>query len=168
MIALKEFIQAIHDAIIQSHDSLMTSNVGVLDEFFNEVDKDGKIIEKKFDEQGNQTNKGIGEALAAKTVIVEYPVLTASGDVDRVNVYVPLITLVPLSVAQIETANLSIDFNLEFADNALQLTFAKQSKTGGESTKNNRMEISIAPQEPPDGLKILVEGYEAVLKRQMP
>jgi Protein of unknown function (DUF2589) len=164
MISLKSFVRAIHSAIMQAHDSLMTSNVEILNEFFHEAPKDTNDKDAG-DKVGEKT-------LKPKNVIVEYPVLTASGKLETAEVHVPLITLVPLSISQIEKAKLTVNFDLEAVDGELQLTFMKQSGGGLFSGKpkieRNNMEITIAPIQTSEGLKLLVEGYEAILKRQIP
>ena len=159
MIGLYAFVRAIHDAIVLAHDSLMTSNVRVLDEFFREVPKDME------DESSEKT-------LVPKNVIVEYPIQNAAGEMQVAEVHVPLITLVPLSYSKIEKAYLSVDFEMDVIDGELQLNFTKQSSNGASSDDNqsrrNSLEITIAPHESSDGLKLLIEGYEAILKRQIP
>jgi hypothetical protein len=156
MISLDGFVRAIHDAVMQAHDSLMTSNIDVLDEFFEHA-------------EGTDEEES---TLVPKTVVVQYPSQSATGELGVIEVHVPLITLVPLSIAQIREAKLSINFDLHFANDELLLCFAgnsnQESDSGGPNEWRNGMEISVVPHAIPEGLKMLIEGYQAVLKRQIP
>lgn len=163
MISLKHFIKAIHDAIVNAHDSVLKNHEQVIEQFFDvrKVATDGESKEGSVEET----------RLVPKTVAVEFPSTDKEGKVTSMPVHVPLITLVPLSNARIEKAKISVEFDLESHqnednENVLELTFSKHGP--GDSTKSCTMELTIGPMESPDGVKILVEGYEAVLKRQLP
>lgn len=165
MISFKSFVNAVHDAIMNASDSLMDKNVGILDNYFEEV-----VTEEKDPNTKVTSSK---KSLAPKTVTLEYPNLTAEGKVETTHVQVPLITLVPISVSQIEKATLTADFEMEIVDDVLQLHFTN----GGDSGKNGffkkaktnrgKLEIVITPRETTEGLKLVIEGYEAILKRQI-
>ena len=161
MISFKSFISAVHDAIMHASDSLMDKNVGLLNKYFDET-----VVEEK-DEKGVSTSK---TTLVPKTVTLEYPNLTSNGDVEITLVQVPLVTLVPLSMSQVEKATLTADFEMEIIDDVLQLHFTDSSNKGFfKKSKANRgkLEIVITPKDTTDGLKLLIEGYEAILKRQI-
>ncbi|OEK01341.1 hypothetical protein BFP97_07355 [Roseivirga sp. 4D4] len=163
MISFKSFVNAIHDAIINASDSLMDKNVGLLDKYFEENTR-----EIKDPETDEVTKKTI---LDPKTVILEYPSVDASGNEVTSEVHVPLITLVPLQMSQVEKAVVTADFEMEIIDGEIELNFPK--KGNGLSflrkpKKNSaKLEITITPQETSEGLKVLVEGYESILKRQI-
>jgi hypothetical protein len=164
MISFKSFVIAIHEAIISATDTLMDKNVGLLDKYFTETPKDEKNVDTGA---VNTVN-----TLVPKSVILEYPHLTADGTVENLEVSVPLITLVPLSMSQIEKATLTADFDIEIVDGELQLNFTNRSNNGGifkkkHETTRAQLKITIAPQDTSEGLKLLVEGYEAILKRQI-
>ncbi len=163
MISLNDFVRAINDAIMQSHDSLMSNDVGILDKFFA-AGESGKG-EKEKKEKKEKKERGSG-GLRPKNVIVEYQVLDAEGNPQAVDVHVPLITLVPLSISRIEKATLSADFDLEAIEGELQVSFSRHVE--GDARGRSKLELTIAPQEASEGMKLLVEGYEAVLKRQIP
>lgn len=161
MINFKAFVTAIHDAIINASDSLMDKNVGLLDKYFNEVEK-----EVKDEESGEMVKKNI---LDPKTVTLEYPIPTANG-MQISEVQVPLITLVPLQMSQVEKAVVTAEFDMEIVNGEIELNFTKKDSGGFFSKpKKNRtkLEITITPQETSEGLKVLVEGYESALKRQI-
>jgi hypothetical protein len=104
-----------------------------------------------------------------RTVVLEYPKNTASG-VEYVPVHVPLLTLTPLNMSQVEKAVLKADFELEMDDEGnLQLNFVDSSNRWGRRDKTRgSLEITIAPHEMSQGLKSVIEGYERALKSQLP
>ncbi len=165
MISLKSFISAIQEAIINASDTLIDKNVGLFDKYFQEVNS-----ENKEEETGNPKNKSV---LEPKMVILEYPTLNANGEVEVSQVHVPLITLVPWQMPQIEKAVLTSDFLIEIVDDEIQLNFAKPKSTGGlfwkkkEQQERCKLEITLKTQETTEGIKLLVEGYEAILRRQI-
>lgn len=154
MISFKAFVEAIHEAIINASNTLMDKNVGLLDKYFEEI----------TDKTTNKTT------LTPKNVILEYPALTSDGQVSPTEIQVPLITLVPLATSQIEKATLTAEFEMEIIDNELQLSFpSHKSGVFHKDSKGNtgKLEIVISPQESSEGLKLIVEAYEAALKRQI-
>jgi len=163
MISFKSFVESIHDAIMSASNTLMDKNVGLIDKYFEETTNDsvsesGAAIQSK--------------SLVPKTIVLEYPTLEADGKVKVTEVHVPLITMVPLSMSHIEKATLTADFEMNIVDGELQLDFVNRSNEGGfmkKSSKSTRgtLEIVISPQESSEGLKLIVEGYEAILKRQI-
>lgn len=165
MISFKSFVNAVHDAIMNASDSLMDKNVGILNTYFEEV-----VTEDKNPSTRVTTTK---KSLAPKTVTLEYPNQNANGDVETTHVQVPLITLVPITMSQIEKATLTADFEMEIVNDELQLHFTNGSSAGKgglfKKSKTNRgkLEIVITPKETTDGLKQIIEGYEAILKRQI-
>jgi len=175
MISFKSFVTAIHEAIIGASDALMDKNVGLLDKYFTETPKPqntaGSGPPGTARAPGTPVAPGTATTLVPKTVTLEYPHLNAAGDVENLEVSVPLITLVPLSMSQIEKATLTADFDIEIIDGELQLNFTNRSSGGifhkKPETSRAKLEITITPQDTTEGLKQLVEGYEAILKRQI-
>jgi hypothetical protein len=162
MISFKSFVEAVHSAIIEASNTLMDKNVGLLDKYFEET---STVVQSEGSDPVTKST------LAPKNVILEYPLLTADGKVETTEIQVPLITMVPLSMSQIEKATLTADFELEIVDGELQLSFPvrKNDKLFHKKSKSTtgKLEIVISPQESSEGLKLIVEGYEAVLKRQL-
>ena len=165
MISFKAFVTAIHNAILGANESLMEQNLGLLEKYFDE---------------GTPTNNNDGtvqgDTLKAKSVVVEYPQQTSTG-IEMVPVHVPLITLVPLSMSQVEKARMEAEFQIMIQNNEIQLLFPKDEVVEskgffGHSHKSKgaygKLEITLAPAEMSSGLKELVEGYEKALKSQIP
>lgn len=152
MISLKTFIDAVHDAIVAANDTLTDSSVGIIAKFF-----------KKADPEGN------GEALIPESIIVKYPVTTDNG-VREVDVKVPLLTLAPLTCPTVDQVEFTTKFEMEVVDNDLQLNFSRDNKDTKDVTSNRSgtLKLMISPQDIPEGLKTLIEGYERILKSQIP
>ena len=165
MISFKKFIDAIHDAVLGANDALLDQNEGFLERFFVEEENDGPDGQPDPDKT----------TLRAKTVALEYPRLGNEGSIETIEVMVPLVTLVPLNQPQIEKVKMSAEFQISVMNDEVQLNFPKRSgadpkpETGIEVPKTvGTLEITMAPGQTPDGLRELVEGYEKVLKAQIP
>lgn len=164
MISLKSFVEAIHDAIISANDTLMDKNIGLLDKYFD----------KGTPKDSSQDSSDAISNLVPKKVVLDYPVLTSEGDVTHTKIQVPLITMVPLGMSQIEKATLTAEFELALVDDELQLNFPSRksdglfhNKANTQKTTSGKLEIVISPQEPSEGLKLIVDAYETALKRQI-
>jgi hypothetical protein len=167
MISFKSFVNAIHDAIMNASDSLMDKNVGLLEKYFEQT------TTEEVDNEGNKVSK---ETLKPRTVILEYPsptmdpTLLESEGIERTEVQVPLITLVPLQMSQIKKAVFSADFEIEIVDDEIQLHFPnKKNNLFKKKPKTilGKLEVTISPMETSEGLRLVVEGYESMLKRQI-
>ena len=135
----------------------------------NAIEKAQKALAPDDENTGSSTAR-IPGTLSPKSVVVEYPRQTENG-IEFIEVHVPLITLVPLNMPQIEKATLTANFEMEIVDGELQLNFSERNKGGfSKRSKSTRgkLEITISPQETSEGLKKLVEGYEQALKSQIP
>lgn len=110
--------------------------------------------------------------LKPKTLEVLYPALTEDGVVEK-KVKVPLIALVPVSLPEISELRLKTPLEVSEDGNTLNVTFPSQSGTTDrdeEETGGNRstLEIVVRPAAGPEALKSLIEGYEKVLRAQIP
>lgn len=150
MISFKLFVEAIHHAIVSAGDSLMDKNEGLLEKYF-EKSADGAQV-------GNRV-------LVPKIVELEYPTLNDAGNVTTTTVQVPLITLVPVTASKIEKATVTAEFALEVVNDELLISFPNDKAS--EKATFGKLEIVISPQEPTDGLELIIEGYANALKRQI-
>jgi hypothetical protein len=168
MISFKSFVSAIHDAIMNASNSLMDKNVGLLDKYFEQS------TTEEVDENGVTSSK---EILKPRSVILEYPTPTVDPDLVKaqgneiMEVHVPLITLVPLQMSQIEKAVLTANFEIEIVDDEIQINFTNRKNSNifrkKPKTTFGKLEITISPIESSEGLKLIVEGYESMLRRQI-
>lgn len=116
------------------------------------------------------------ESLVPKTVRVNYPVTFdfATPDNDKeyktvsTPVEVPLLTLIPISNYNIEKATFNANFKFNVIDDQVMIDFSKDPvKEGDISNSFGKLEIVLAPQQTPEGLRSLIESYENFLKRQI-
>lgn len=160
MISFEKFVYAIHDAILMANDKILERSEEIFDKYFQESEE----IDSKT---GKSKKTG---TLNPKSVTVEYPYQNSKGEIEVTEVSVPLITMIPMNASHIEKATLKADFELAIIDDEVQLSFpgSKKSrfKNGDDSTRGS-LEIVISPQETSEGLRLLVEGYEAALKGQI-
>jgi len=166
MIGFRPFVSAIHNAILEANDALMKKNEELLDRYFDRKRISGSLKEE----------------LIPKTVTLKYPQAHNFSDsaekdikddyvVEVAPIEVPLVTLVPLSMTQVEKVTLTTEFEMEIIDDELQLNFVAKKRTGifgkSEKSTHTKLEIVLSPQESSEGLKLLVEGYEDFLRKQI-
>lgn len=168
MISFSSFIKTIHSAIVESSDQITEKNLEIFNKYF-EVNDDG--VEKK--------GKAIKKAyFTPKMVSLKFPqtseIVDRDGNIeyfmDEYQVEVPLVTLVPMKFCNIEKATFSTEFNMEVIDNDLKINFKKsiENDLTDNGSRIGKLEISLTPQDTPEGLQALIESYESVLKRQIP
>lgn len=160
MISFKNFVQAIQGAITSASDAIMEKNLSILEKYF---------VESTKHPLGGDNDKN---TLVPKSITLEYPHLNSDGAIENMEIAVPLITLVPLSTSQVEKAFLSANFEMEVIDGELQLHFSDRNSRSGMFNKKHKtawgkIELTFIPQEPSEGFKMLIAGYEDILKRQI-
>lgn len=167
MISFKSFVNAIQDAIVHASDVLVDKNLSLIDKYFIQAPK------TETDATNPDAQPAPASALIPKTVTLQYPHLNSNGHMETLNVAVPLITLAPLSMSKLEKATLSAHFEMEVVDDSLQLHFGHKNQSNGgmfskkPKTSWGKIDITFSPQEPSDGFQLLIDGYEAILKKQI-
>lgn len=163
MISFKSFVNAIHDAILKANEALMDKNTDLLDKYFEE-----KIVENT-DGQGVKRKE---EILEPVSVIIDYPTTDDEGNTKSTQIHVPLISLVPIATSQIEKVKLTAGFDMKIVNDDLQIDFSAKKKSREYSkkrkTSEGTLEITISPQNTSEGLNLLIEGYDTLIKRQLP
>jgi hypothetical protein len=92
------------------------------------------------------------------------------------DVSVPLITLIPISFSTVSAVKFVSELEIIENENDVEISFPLKKTTdykGETETTNNsdgnaKIEITISPQENSEGLKKLIEGYEKILRSQIP
>lgn len=153
MLKLKELIEAINSAAEAANQTIADSKEKIIDQYF-------------FQEKGSNQ-------YAAKTISLSYPVINAEGDIDKIKIDVPLITLVPISVPAIEELRFSTNLEVAIENDQLMVSFSpepsgkvKGLNAGGKQFA--QLDLIIKPQEKTQGLNKLIEGYEKLLRSQIP
>lgn len=116
------------------------------------------------------------DGLRPKMTTIQYPQQTATGVVMS-DVRVPLITLVPLSMTQISEVKLRTELEIQVDEEYLLVSFpapqsGRQDDDEHEPDSAPRsvatLEITLTPHHGTEGLRKIVEGYEKVLRAQIP
>lgn len=153
MIQLKKLVEAVNDAAEIANATLVNSHDQVIDNFFHKDEETGKY--------------------QAKTIVVEYPIVRDNGTIEKQKVDVPLITVVPISSARIESLRFTTELEIALEDNNLMVSFSNSNgegflSKGKKKTNIATLEIDIRPQENTEGLNKLIEGFEKQLRAQIP
>lgn len=138
--------------------------------------KDGK--DKNGEDKGSKKDKH--RYLKPKMVSVQYPKMTKNGPQIH-TVYVPLISLVPISQIHLSELKFKVELELSIVENKLQVSFpAKtgntESQTDSDSDHNTSdhntsvatLEICINTITRPAGMTHLIEGFDRALRAQIP
>jgi len=168
-ISFKKFIQAIHTAILLSSEQIIERNVSLLDKYFEE---------KEVEEKNAEGQTTVKKTLVPKTVTLIYPQKKQEVDHENSNDYavimepveVPLISMVPLEMCGIKKATFTTEFQMEVINDEIQIYFGKPTSPVFQKTPRTnlgKLEITLSPQDTTEGLKIISEGYENLLKRQI-
>jgi hypothetical protein len=163
MVDFKALIEALHRAITTANINLMDQHTELIDKYFSET--------KSYEKDGT-----VKSTLTPKIVVIEYPYLSqinvnGEPEVKTKEISVPLITLVPLTLSQIEKARVSLEFEMDVVDGELKVDFSTK-KSGLFSRKSpdkkyGKLDITLTPRDTPEGVKLIVEGFERMLKNQM-
>lgn len=167
MIKFKDFVTAIHDAVMGANTLLNDKNIDLLEKYFEEE------VRTEPPSEANNNKEVQKNIMVPKSVIMEYPSTNEDGSTRIDEVHVPIITMIPLQTTKIEKATFTANFELLLVNGDIQLNFTDKANPTAENTKpgNNTsgtLEITISPQESSEGLKLLIEGYENLLKKQIP
>ena len=145
---LSEFLIELRRAVNEASVSLAKKSIELFDEYF---------------ERQNEAEPE--SARIPKTVRMNYPVMLEDDTVQMRTVDVPLISLVLLNSSKIGKATFSIDFQLDDENGEVTVSFPK--KRFGEIQHLSHLEISIVPDEVPQGVSSVVENYNDVIERQI-
>lgn len=163
MISFKLFANTLQEAIVTANNTLMDKNRLLLDQYF--------IDSHKENEDNNENSDSFIPKLMPKSVVFEYPQLQSDGTVKKLKVAVPLITLVPLSMLQIENVTFNAHFKMKIKDDELQIDIDKniENKLQNYNLVEDwgKIEMSFTPQQTKENTNELIIAYETNLKKQM-
>jgi hypothetical protein len=154
MINFSNLIEALNDAANIANSSLVDSHSSIMETYF--------------------VKKGSDEEYSAKMVSINYPVKTDDNSIKNVAVDVPLITLVPISTSRIEELKFTTNLDIILKNNQLLVSFSNSEGSNNnlfskkEKSSTATIEIILKPNESPEGLKNIIEGYEKILRAQIP
>ena len=145
---LSEFLVELRKAVNDASNALREKNV----EFFNSYFEEKKISDTET-------------VRIPKTVRMDYPVATEDGNVEIKRMDVPLIALIPVNNSKLGKATFSIDFQLDEEKGDVTVSFPR--KRFGEVQHLSHLEISIVPDEVPNGISTIIENYNGMIQKQI-
>lgn len=168
MIKMDELVSAIQSAVVGANSQLQGQSKDFLDRFFIPV-------------EGSDANDSLEDASSSQSVLrpryvtMEYPSETSNG-IKTLFVDVPLISMVPVVHSRIKEVTFRSSLEVSNSeDGSLNISFpTSQTKKSSLFSKDNptghvaEVEIKITGDETPDGLQRLIEGYNRVLRAQIP
>lgn len=166
MIEFQALMRAIHKSVRDAAKSVEGENLDFIKRFFDEEERD--------DPNDPYNNEPI---LRPKTCSMTFPSRTPDG-IENISAEVPLLALCPISAPKITevkfTTELEITTNkkdqlmVSFPDPNRKRSFFKNKEEDLGLNPTTKIEIVIKGNEPPEGLKRLIEGYERSLRAQIP
>lgn len=167
MIAFRDLVKAIHDVVLTANDSLVKRNTDILEQYFEP---------EELEEDSNQDNaEGVqsGQVLKPKIVKLCYPKQISNGIVHR-DVHVPLISIMPIAFTHITQVKFKTKLEVQDIDDNIIVSFPKKADYTGDTILDpegkhyTELEITIEPYKGSAGLNMLIEGYEKMLRSQIP
>jgi hypothetical protein len=162
MIKFKQLMTVIQEAANQAMHSVSVENI--------------KLLSAYFDEDTNHEDKSKSQITqyTPKMVRVSYPQQSEDGPTTH-DVYVPLISISPISNIQMTEMEVEMDLELfEDENDNINVNFPTQSKSFFGHTKithpipNAKVKIKISGGDRPSGVTAIIEGYDRALKGQIP
>ena len=163
MIEFQSLMKAIHKGVKDAAKSVEGETIDFVKRFFDE----------------HQNEAGQPPSYSPKTCTMQFPSRTEDG-IESVDAEVPLLALVPISSPRITEVKFATELEISTNEqDKLLVAFAQKApqsglrsklmgQAGSENTANAHLEITLTGNEPPEGLKKLIEGYERALRAQIP
>jgi hypothetical protein len=177
MIKFAALVEAIHKSIHDAAKSVEADGIRHIHRFFDPVAEDeqtdtGLLKAEQSAAEREFADFDLDSTYRPKTVAMEFPSRTAEG-IETVVVDVPLIALSPISTPRVTQAKFTADLQINAdKDGNIEIDFPKSSHSfigkKRQSRGNTQIEITIEASESPDGLQKIIEGYERVLRAQIP
>jgi len=162
MIKFKELITAIQGAADQAMHAISLKNVELLSSYFEKPEEKEVAADDPI------------PTYIPKMVRISYPRQTEDGPTTH-DVYVPLISISPISNIQMSEMEVEMDIELfEDEDQCLNVNFPSEHKSffGRETishpTPNAKVKIKITGGDRPTGVTAIIDGYNRALKGQIP
>lgn len=206
MLSLKELVEAVNLAALGAADAVRIKNLEIIEDFFEPDDEPDpskaaaiaaldaaaesmepgqerdsvrqareRLVSGSLDGTSD-TDMGSGTAMRPRMVAISYPKETSEGPGSHL-VYVPLVTLTPMTTASLSNITFRTDLELsQTEDGDLEIAFPctgsysgeKREPGGGARGAAASLEISLDAAAPSQGLQKLIEGYERALRAQIP
>lgn len=173
MIRFSSLVEAIQGAVNQAADAVSRENIKSLLEYFHPIEQSVN----QSDGDDHFLSVSDFEKMTPRMVHLQFPKMTANGPIEHL-VSVPLLTLSPIPSLQIGDVQVEIDLEILEDNGVLMVGFPKTEKGStspepviNESRKggsNAKITINIKSHEGTQGSSALIEGYNKVLRAQLP
>lgn len=188
MIDLKNLVKSVQVASQSAVEAIASENLKIFNTYFEKVEDDlsDQNINKKLSRNKEETipfmisnfNMSDGVRYKPRMIAIQYPTEDVDGPKIQ-DVYVPLLTLVPISMPQLSELRFSTDLEMVLDENApdnIKVSFPKNQKTkslikqqvANEDKAKATLDIVINSANISDGLQKIIEGYEKALRAQIP
>ncbi|GAA4457982.1 DUF2589 domain-containing protein [Rurimicrobium arvi] len=155
MIQFDKLMEAIYNATTIANSSLVDGHNDIMQTYFDQNKQDGSYT--------------------AKTVSLNYPVKTKDNTIETARVEVPLITVVPISATRIDELRFTTNLEISLDADELLVSFCSEEEADGKGlfakkrkSSFAKVELVLKPTEGTEGLRSIIEGYEKVLRAQIP
>lgn len=178
MISFESLLKTFHEATLAASDALKQKNQNIIDEYFELVKFTETLNNGEEGKRNLWSNQSIFREeenikLRPKTITIQYPKETQEGPTVH-DVQVPLISIVPISQTAIDEVTINTELELALKDDELMVSFPQKQKSKFFDKKDDKeksctkVEIKLRPTMETEGLKKLVEGYDKLLRAQIP
>lgn len=154
MIKVSSLVSAMQQAAQEASGAVAAEQLKLLGRFFTGVSEAGP---------------GDGDQLAPVMVRMGFPRETADGP-EQHDVYVPLVSLVPLSALQLSEMEVEMRLDTVEQDEEMMVGFSRPGPEGAAdmapSNMTVRMKFGAAGQ--PEGMQLIIDGYSRALRAQIP
>ncbi|MEZ9524941.1 DUF2589 domain-containing protein [Enterovibrio norvegicus] len=171
MINLDSLVSVVHLSVANANQKLQDQNQELFQRFFDQIPNEESNLQGSGQPNSDQNDNRT--LYRPKYVTIEYPFETSDG-IKTMGVDVPLLTIVPVTAPRISEVRFKTELEVGVKeDNSLEIAFPSTKKGGlfnadKSSPSLAELEIVIHADDPPEGLKKLIEGYDRALRAQIP
>ncbi|MBE0364117.1 hypothetical protein PULV_a1677 [Pseudoalteromonas ulvae UL12] len=170
MIKFSQLVSAIQNSVEEAAFSVSQENFKTLLSYFHTEKRVNASESNEPTMHEQPLTPDDFEALVPKSVCIQFP----KDDNSTHDVHVPLIALTPINNIQLSEMEIDIDMEIMEKDGDILIGFPSHKKSlfgsssAHQSANNARVKIKIAPGGKPTGVTTIIEGYEKVLRAQVP
>lgn len=173
MIKFSNLVTAIQNSAEQAAFAVSQENLKTLLTYFNTVSENAPSQDENSSGEGKVLTPGDFEHLIPKSIKLKFPKETPDGPQEH-DVYVPLISLSPVTNMHVEEMEIEMDMEILEQDGDIMVGFPYQKKSflgqskATVSNTNAKVKIKISPGGKTTGVNTIIEGYDKVLRAQIP
>lgn len=173
MISFAQLVEAIQGAVNQAADAVHKENIHSLLEYFEPIEKSVS----KSDGDDRSASISAFETMTPRMVHLKFPKMHHDG-IKEHTVSVPLLTLSPVPCLQIGDVQVEIDLEILEDNGVIMVGFPKAANSGPSQNpvtneppkggSNAKIKINVIAHKETHGSSALIEGYNKILRAQLP